>query len=530
MPLPEPRARRAPRGPLAVREVTIDAVLVGTVGNKGGWVYHVGGDAGRALHLRRADPTALRAVPVLGNGNCAFLATGKLAAHFGQCEPLAAPEERKAHARWLRAMADAVESGECQWLVRALACLQQKGLTLEGDTDDEDDDDDARAAAAAARAGRRAEHYRLGPREQTAALLRARAHTFGPRGRQPGAGAQPLADLADIMLLGVRRGLHYTVYQVGGAAFGPHWVALAATLAAAQEEGALAPTAPHRMPIPVLRYGDFVRALGPGFANCMHDGGELLLAPHRLDGSEVDATIPQQEPGHFTPLLRGYCLQTLEQVQVRAAAVARLGGFRARSDMNEEDAAAYMASDEEMAPAAEEAYQEELAAEVDEEEAAAAIAAVALALREEEEEASSAAEESEEDRGASSSSGAGISSGAGSSGGDAPQAEVEEEEEQAADLRAAELGDCCCCEEPWGQEERRAVAMACGCKCSWLHTECYDRMLAINKEWDHGWGGRPGRATVCPVCRGSAEVRLRRVVPKEDEDAPPPKKRQRHHE
>jgi hypothetical protein len=52
-------------------------------------------------------------------------------------------------------------------------------------------------------------------------------------------------------------------------------------------------------------------------------------------------------------------------------------------------------------------------------------------------------------------------------------------------------------------------------------------MLAINKEWDHGWG-RPGRATVCPVCRGSAEVRLRRVVPKEDEDAPPPKKRPRH--
>jgi hypothetical protein len=68
------------------------------------------------------------------------------------------------------------------------------------------------------------------------------------------------------------------------------------------------------------------------------------------------------------------------------------------------------------------------------------------------------------------------------------------------------------------------VAMACGCKCSWLHTECYDLMLAIDKEWDHGWGGRPGRATVCPVCRGSAEVRLRRVVPKEDEDAPPPKK------
>ena len=515
---PELRAPPAPRGPLAVpRPVAFDAVLVGTVGNEDGWVYHVGGEAGRAMHRRRADPTALRAVPVLGNGNCAFHATGQVAAHFGQCEPLAAPAERKAHARWLRAMADAVESGECQWLVRALECLQQKGLTLEGDTDDEDDDDDARAAAAAARAGRRAEHYRLGPRAQTAALLRARAHTFGPRGPQPGAGAQPLADLADIMLLGVRRGLHYTVYQVGGAAFGPHWVALAATLAAAQEEaaawreeaaviaaalrgdgdwaaaeGALAPPAPHRMPIPVLRYGDYVSALGPGFANCLHDGGELLLAPHRLDGSEVDATIPQQEPGHFTPLLRGYCLQTLEQVQVRAAAVARLGGFRARSDMNEEDAAAYMASDEEMAPAAEEAYQEELAAEVDEEEAAAAIAAVE-ALQEVD--------------------------------GDVPQAGAQ----------------CVVCQEGKWRPGQELVALECACAGRWMHRHCYERYVAVNAETPvyrldptGCYVNEPRPLTeLCPCCHGSAVVRHRWVVPQappenEDEaEAPPPKRRKK---
>ena len=251
-----------------------------------------------------------------------------------------------------------------------------------------------------------------------------------------------------------------------------------------------------RQPIPVLRYGDYVRALGPGFANCLHDGGELLLAPHRLDGSEVDATIPQQEPGHFTPLLRGYCLQTLEQVQVRAAAVARLGGFRARSDMNEEDAAAYMASDEEMAPAAEEAYQEELAAEVDEEEAAAAIAAVE-ALQEVD--------------------------------GDVPQANAQ----------------CVVCQEGEWRPGQELVGLECACVGRWMHRHCYERYVAVNAETlvyrldpAGNYVNEPRPLTeLCPCCRGSAVVRHRWVVPQavvpqappenEDEAEAPPPKRQR---